>query len=210
MWLLLASPFITAIFSFLIIKGVIPDDSGDDNFWLIISGFVFSLWMLIGFCTCSGIFVLPTASDREFKLRYLMNFVGIKSLAYYIGNFITDFILFLIPTLAFIILLFPMKVESFSQNWGVILAIMTCFGASLISLTYAVGFMFSSSNTAFRQIGVLYLVIGYFVPNTIGSVLGLMSGFTGSKIIRSILVIDPFTPFYESLIYTVFRSLMKN
>lgn len=116
MWLLLASPFITAIFSFLIVTGAIPDD-GDHRTWIIISGFIFSLWMLIGFCTCSGIFILPTCSDREFKLRYLMNFIGIKSFSYYIGNFLADFILFFIPTILFIILLFPMKIDTFSQNW---------------------------------------------------------------------------------------------
>jgi len=112
MWLLLVSPFVTAIFSFLILNGFMPksDSKSDEEVWLIVTGFLFSLWMLIGFCVCSGVFVLATSSDREFKLRYLMDFVGIKSLAYYLGNFLCDFILFIMPTIAFIILLFPMKI----------------------------------------------------------------------------------------------------
>jgi hypothetical protein len=60
--------------------------------------------MVLGYCTAAGVFVLAPAGDREFKLRYLMHFVGMKSLPYFIGNYITDFLLFMIPTLAFIIL----------------------------------------------------------------------------------------------------------
>jgi hypothetical protein len=74
----------------------------------LLNGILFSVWMLIGFCTCSGIFILAPVSDREFKLRYLMHFVGMKSYAYYAGNFLADIILFMIPTIGFIILLFPM------------------------------------------------------------------------------------------------------
>lgn len=134
-----------------------------------------------------------------------MHFVGIKPTAYYIGNFLCDYVLYLIPTIFFIILLFPMKIESFTNNWHLILAIMSSFGLALIALTYFVGFVFSKSDNAFRQIGVVYIVIGYFVPNTIGSVLTILTGEQGSRVIRYILFIDPFFPFYESLIYVVFK-----
>ena len=152
MWLLLVSPFVTAIFSFLILNGFMPKDNTKQiqEVWLFVTGFLFSLWMLIGFCICSGVFVLSTVSDREFRLRYLMSFVGLKSFAYYIGNMLCDFILFLIPTIFFIILLFPMKIDAFTSNWATILAIMCSFGFSLISLSYFVGFAFSNSNSAFR------------------------------------------------------------
>lgn len=111
MWFLLASPFITAVFSFLILKGTISIDEKDENVKMVmlyVYGILFSVWLLIGFCTCSGIFILAPISDREFKLRYLMNYIGMKSLSYYIGNFIADYLLFLVPSLGFIIMLFPM------------------------------------------------------------------------------------------------------
>lgn len=152
MWLLLASPFISAIFSFLIFNGFLPKDANEDTkkILLIVISFLFTLWMLIGFCICSGIFILSPCSDREFKLRYLMNFMGIKPLSYYLGNYAADLILFLIPTLAFVALLFPLKVEAFTNNWTTFLAILASFGSCLITLTYFVGFLFSSSNSAFR------------------------------------------------------------
>lgn len=150
MWLLLISPFVSAIFSFLILNNFMPKGNphnpDEQKVWLLVTGFLFSLWMLIGFCICSGAFVLASASDREFKLRYLMNFMGISSFSYYIGNFLCDLILFTMPTLAFIALLFPMDIKAFTHNWETILAIMICFGMSLITLTYFIGFLFKSAN----------------------------------------------------------------
>jgi len=194
MWLLLASPFISAIFSFLIFNGFLPKDKDESikEVWVVIISIMFTLWMLIGFCICSGIFILTPTQDRELKLRYLMNFMGIRSITYYLGNFLADMILFLIPCIAFVILLFPMKVEAFTQNWALFLGIMTSFGFSLIAMTYLVSFIFASSNSAFRSIGALYLVIGYIAPSTIGSVLSAIGGLSTSKVIRYILVVDPF------------------
>lgn len=145
LWLLLTSPFVTAIFSFLILKGTsnITADSEDERRLLtFVNGLMFTVWMLIGFCVCSGIFVLAPVSDREFKLRYLINFMGMRSYSYFIGNFLTDIILFMVPTIGFIFLLFPMKIEVFSDNWGTIFFLMSTFGVALITLSYVVSFLF--------------------------------------------------------------------
>lgn len=37
-----------------------------------------------------------------------MNFVGMQSLSYYFGSFLADIILFVVPTIGFIILMFPL------------------------------------------------------------------------------------------------------
>ena len=61
MWFMLASPFITSVFSFMIVNGTlnINDPNPDARQGLvIIYGFLFSLWMLIGFATCAGIFII--------------------------------------------------------------------------------------------------------------------------------------------------------
>lgn len=199
MWFLLASPFITALLSFMILKGFVTYDYYDERIreaMLYIYGVIFAFWMLIGFCTCSGIFILAPISDREFKLRGLMNYIGMNSLAYYTGNFIVDYVLYLIPSLGFIILLFPMKIEAFTNSCGTILLILLCFGLALISLTYFVSFLFKTSATAFRQIGVMYLLIGYIIPNTVSGIVMVTAGVTVYNIVRTILLLDPFYPFY--------------
>jgi hypothetical protein len=43
---------------------------------------------------------------------------------------------------------------------------------------------------------MLYLVIGYFVPNTLGGVVLATTGEAAFNVVRTILLIDPFYPFY--------------
>ena len=49
------------------------------------------------------------------------------------------------------------------------------------------------------------MIIGYFLPMTLGGVLGLAMGNETSKFIRYGLLIDPFYPFIESLVYLVMK-----
>ena len=58
---MLASPFITSVFSFLIVNGTINlDDPNPETrqILIVIYGFLFAIWMLIGFATCAGIFII--------------------------------------------------------------------------------------------------------------------------------------------------------
>ena len=72
-----------------------------------------------------------------------MNVIGIRSITYYLGNYLADMILFLIPCIIFVILLFPIGESVFSTSWALFLCIFACFGFELIALTYLIGFMFS-------------------------------------------------------------------
>jgi hypothetical protein len=57
-------------------------------------------------------------SDREKKLRYLYNFVGLKPAAYLFGNLIFDYVPFLISTAIFIGMLFVLDLEYLYKGWG--------------------------------------------------------------------------------------------
>jgi hypothetical protein len=127
-----------------------------------------------------------------------MNFVGMKPLAYYVGNIIADFILFSIPTVGFIILLFPLDIKYFIMNgsWAVFLATMLSFGIAMITLTYLFSFMFSSANVAFKNIGIVYLIGGTVLPSIVGSLFGaLFQSIDAIKVFRYIFLIDPFWNF---------------
>ena len=155
MWVLLISPFITIIMSFLLMKGLIPTDNTNPDLTRImtlVSSNLFAFFVLLGFSLCSGLFILSPVTDKQNKLRHLMNFVGMKPGAYYVGSFFADFLLFTIPTLGFIILLFPLDIKYFIMNgaWASLLLIMITFGVSLITLTYLFSFVFSSANNAFK------------------------------------------------------------
>lgn len=103
-------------------------------------------------------------SDRENKLRYLYNFLGLKPLAYLVGNFLFDFVPYILSTGIFIGMLFLMKLDFLSRGWQTILAVMASFGFSIITLTYLVSFNFKQSVYAFNKIGMWYMIFGLVLP----------------------------------------------
>lgn len=140
---------------------------------------MFSFFVLTGFSLCTGLFILAPVADREQKLRQMLNFIGMKTVSYFTGNFLADLVLFTIPTLGFTVLLFPLGVTYLIKDgaWALFLAIMITFGLSLIALTYLLSFLFKSANTAFKTIGIVYFIGGCILPTVAG---GIIAGLTGS------------------------------
>lgn len=167
--------------------------------------FVFIIFMLFGFSVCSGLFILTPVSDREHKLRYLYNFVGLKPAAYYIGNLFADLLLFLMATAMFIALLFPLGLEFLYRGWAQILMILACFGFALITLTYLASFVFKQSIYAFNKIGMWYMIIGLALPMvlTIIVAIAFIRSEQGINTWMYILLVDPFWPLADGLLYVV-------
>jgi len=123
-----------------------------------------------------------------------------RSFPYILGNYLLDFLLFMIPTIGFIILLLIMQIDSFISQIGNIIALLSCFGLAMIPMTYIVSYVFSSNNDAFRYVGVIYIFIGFMVPVVIGSVLLVAKDKpTMVSVISGILFLDPFYPLYQGL-----------
>jgi hypothetical protein len=87
---------------------------------------------LLAILISSGLFVLTPVKDREDKLRYLLNFAGITSHAYYVGLFLADFILFTIPCALVVALAYAFKIEAFLNNAGEILLSLIMFGLGFL------------------------------------------------------------------------------
>lgn len=213
MWLLLASPFVTIIMSFLLMSGLLPKDNTNPAFteaMTLITSYLFAFFILIGFALCSGLFILSPVLDKENKLRSMLNFMGMKSLAYYLGNLFADLILFSIPTVGFILLLFPLKITLFIVNgtWAVLLAVMVSFGFALINLTYLLSFLFKSHNNAFKQIGLIYLIGGTILPSFVGGILTGAGGLDTFHFYRKIFFFDPFWNFSDAMILNMITNFI--
>ena len=53
--------------------------------------------VVLGITTSAGVFTFAVVSDREQKLRYLLNFAGMRSTSYYLGMFFADWLVFIAP-----------------------------------------------------------------------------------------------------------------
>lgn len=203
MQLLLVSPFITIIFSFLLVSGF-SDPSQDPKQAALLSANLFTVFVLLGFSLCSGLFIIAPVADKESKMRQMLTFIGMKPLSYYIGSFLADYILFIIPSIGFIVLLFPLGIKLFIMNgtWALLFVVMITFGLSLISVTYLFSFMYNNPNTAFRQIGVIYYLGGTILPITVSSIIAVATfSLDNYKILRYIFFFDPFWNFKDALEY---------
>jgi hypothetical protein len=58
---------------------------------------MFPVLQIFGILISSGIFIFTPVEDREQKLRYLLNFAGMRSSAYYIGLLLADVVIFCFP-----------------------------------------------------------------------------------------------------------------
>mmetsp|Transcript_12154 Transcript_12154/g.8839 ORF Transcript_12154/g.8839 Transcript_12154/m.8839 type:complete len:309 (-) Transcript_12154:1180-2106(-) len=207
-WICLVAPFITALVSFLIINNINPSlDDVDPEAVVLVNGVMFSMWMLIGFALCAGLFIVGMTYDREWKLRYLMNFAGLRTLPYVLGNTLADFTLFMVPTVGFIAIMIPMDLAAFQGSEGELFAIMCCFGFSMIALTYLIGYMFVSTDKAFRMLGTAYACVGFVVPVALTGFLVAIDDPTTKIVINALFYIDPFYPFYLALMWVCVFNL---
>ena len=85
---------------------------------------------------------------------------------------------------------------------------MVSFGVSLVGLTYMISFMFKKSETAFRQVALFFIFVGYYVPTLFSQIAGAASGGGfGSQnfTVNLALCIDPFFAMYQNMLQIVFQ-----
>jgi hypothetical protein len=82
-----------------------PDsDKADDVFKKVISCML-PIFMLTGFCSTAGIYMITPIQEREQGLRQILTLNGMTSSRYYAGLFAADYLLYLIPMGLFVALI---------------------------------------------------------------------------------------------------------
>lgn len=173
---------------------------------------MFSLFLLIGYCIISGIFLYPIVQDREFKMRYVLNFIGMKPFAYWFGSFVVDYGLAILPSVMFMVIVAVGNVDALSSKWYIVAGTILAFLFPLVTLTYVMTFLFKKSERAFRLIGTVYMLTGYLIPVLL---LNLQQAFEDDQstynIINSVICIFiPFLPFFNTMIGIVISYLISH
>ena len=141
-------PMIEIIFLITILKGIgnTNDNKDDPNYKNIedqIVGYAFPIFCVAGILFSCGAFVVTPVADRELKLRYLLNFAGMRPLAYYLGLLLADYILYWIPITGLLLLSQLFGIKQFNDNAGPIYAILMLFGFPYMTLIYLGSYLFS-------------------------------------------------------------------
>mmetsp|Transcript_17873 Transcript_17873/g.30364 ORF Transcript_17873/g.30364 Transcript_17873/m.30364 type:complete len:244 (+) Transcript_17873:2142-2873(+) len=180
----------------------------------IIYQFIFPFLVSISVLVFSGIYVVTTVQDREEKLRFLLNFAGMKPFSYYLGMLASEFVIFMVPNIFLILLAGVLGIEVFfKQGWYILLAFIL-YSFPFILTNYVIGFLFSRAETAFKY-QVLPLVGFAYIPGIIyGIAFPPDSGAppspdnTFNSTVTPLDYIIPMSSFLQCLVRTMYGSFI--
>jgi hypothetical protein len=113
-----------------------------------------------------GIYLITSVTDRELRLRYLLNFIGMRSTSYFTGIVIADLTIFFIPTLLVTSIIFILNLDMLKGSVALFsfLGTMILFGLSFINILNLIGFTMKSSEKAYKQSSIWMMVLAFGIP----------------------------------------------
>ena len=177
-WFMLIAPFVNVVTYIILLSTLVIASVGQqtDQLKTIIRdliGYCFPFFLLLGFCTSSGIYMIISLLDKESKMRQYMFLSGMGALSYYLGLYAADFLLFLVTMLVFGGSVFIFNLNIYTSQIFEFGLLMLSFGAVLIPFTYLFQHWFKNSDSAFRFVGLVYVLLGILVPTLLVIVVAL-------------------------------------
>jgi len=161
------------------------DKKAQEKFLHIMLQILYPFFLLLSLLISSGVFVITPVGDRELKLRYLLNFAGMRPVSYFIGIWLGDTVIFIVPSAILILCSWVLKMEGFTEVAGWIFLDLVIFSFPFIALNYLVGFMFTKAETAFKY-QVLPMLIVWFFPEIAINFFSSSTQETATKIFGAI------------------------
>jgi hypothetical protein len=94
----------------------------------------------MGICVTSGVYLITSVTDRQEKLRYLLNFGGMRSIPYYLGLFLADYLIYFIPSALFVLTTIMLGIDAFKSNKADFFISLITFGVGYVNLSNLIGF----------------------------------------------------------------------
>jgi len=135
-----------------------------------IYAFVFPGLMCIGLIYGSALYMTTLVQDRNNQLRYLLNFAGMKPLAYFIGITLSDLFIIMYTMIVFIITAYVMDIQPLINQMIYFAINLACFGFSFVNLCNLVALPFKDATKATKLTQVLMFVfqaISILAANTV-------------------------------------------
>jgi hypothetical protein len=131
------------------------------------------------FLSISGVFLFSQIDDHKSQKRHMLRVqTGLRSSAYYLAQFATDFLLYAIlcvPSLVMALIGYRhMELSDRSQVWLVIIELLSkiAFGCVLLPLIYLLGFwQRTNAENVYKNLGVFLYLFGHFFTMVILSLL---------------------------------------
>lgn len=214
-WFMILSPFIIVLSMIILLDIIVliiyADKPEPKGVMTILISAYFPFFVLYGFCLSAGIYMLVLLQDRDGKMRPWMYLQGLGSWAYYGGMWLADITLFFITEIVFVCFILSLGLKAFSEQLGDFMGLFSSFGAVVIPCTYFCQHFFKDQNSAFKLLGVVYLIGGLIVPNILNTIFADAPGDKANKLSTIIFFIDPFYCMYlgtSHLIISYYSSII--
>lgn len=120
---------------------------------------IYPILIQIAMVLNSAMYIVALVSERECKIRYLLNFQGSSSTPYIVGMTFGDILLSMIPTTLLVIVGMLLQIQSFIDYWALLLLTLTTFSFSFIQLVNILATPWQTVKSAFTLVTVEVLIV---------------------------------------------------
>jgi len=171
---------------------IFPETLGEEERRASVNSFAATLSIVITFSFIPATYSVFIVRERESKAWHQQLVNGVSPVAYWLSNFVFDFLTFLFPMVVGLALIFAFSVTPFVEEFTAVVAVFVWYGATIVPFTYVVSHFFSSS--AFAQFGTLMfhmlgstvlLLISYMMSLFPGTLLSSVTLTTVARVLPS-------------------------
>lgn len=91
-----------------------------------------SSYFVMAYLFTSSSYCGTVAFERDAKLKYALNVMGLKSTPYWLGTFCFDLIMYFVTCIFFVVLCFAFGISGLTDNLGELVISFLLFGFSFI------------------------------------------------------------------------------
>lgn len=142
----------------------IDEDDRANFFTYTGTAFSLSFQIVFGMAFLTATFIIFLIKERSSGSKHLQKVSGVGSFAFWISNFVWDFINYLTPVVLIIIVFAAFQADAYVEDGrlGVVFLIFLLYGWSFLPLTYNVSFLFSTAASGMVAMTMLNIIVGNY------------------------------------------------
>lgn len=126
-----------------------------------IKGLFTSIILALSLAFIPSSYVAFTVKERSSKAKHLQFISGVSPTAYWLSNYVFDFITFLLPAFGTILLLIAFKEDAYTgKNLPIVFLNLMLYGLAVIPFSYLFSFLFESHTIAQGVMILVYIFAG--------------------------------------------------
>ena len=156
---------------YTIIRSIVKDPEEVEELVPLILKIIFGLMLTMNYTYTAGMSATTPMKEKQGGLRHMMHLFGLRSIEYFLGMAIADWIIIVVPaTVASLLILIFDEIMLPEYVWEFWVLFMF-FGCAMNVASYLFTHLFNSPETAIRYLSMIYGMALFFFPIAITAVI---------------------------------------